>query len=638
MKKNIIYLFSCLMLSVAFPGCANTNKETKSAKTDRQIPLKDFFRNPEVQAFRISPDGKKIAVLKPYKNRMNVFIADFGKQNWKRMTSYTDRGVQMGGWKGNETVLFTRDFGGNENFHVFSVNSKTNEVKDLTPGEKVKASVADLLTDLSETNIYVSTNKRNESIFDIYDVNIITGESKMILENPGKQTDWVIDHKGQIRLASETDGVNYTFYHRDDNTKEFKKVKAFGFKESFAPQFFDSENKNVYVLTNVGSDKSELMLMDPKTFKVIKNVYANPNYDLNWVTYSKKNKDLVSVNYVDWKEQQHFFDKKYQEMYAFIQSKLPDKEISLTSHNKDETVFTVYAGSDRSKGTYYTYDSEKKDLVFLMDMSPWIQAARMAEMKPIKYKSRDGLTIEGYLTLPPGKETAKNLPLIVNPHGGPWHRDVWGFNPEVQFLASRGYAVLQMNFRGSTGYGKKFWQSSFKQWGLKMQDDITDGVNWAANEGIADKNKVCIYGASYGGYATLAGLTFTPDVYKCGVDYVGVSNLFTFQETIPPYWAPMKDMLYEMVGHPIKDKALLEKSSPVFHVDKIKAALFVAQGANDPRVKKSESDQIVAALKAKGIDVPYMVKDNEGHGFHNQENQFEFYGKMEAFLDKHLNN
>jgi dipeptidyl aminopeptidase/acylaminoacyl peptidase len=224
------------------------------------------------------------------------------------------------------------------------------------------------------------------------------------------------------------------------------------------------------------------------------------------------------------------------------------------------------------------------------------------------------LTVEGYLTLPVGKENAKGLPLVVNPHGGPWARDIWGYSPEIQFLASRGYAVMQMNFRGSTGYGKKFWQSSFKQWGQKMQDDITDGVNWAIEQNITAKDKICIYGGSYGGYATLAGLAFTPDLYKCGVDYVGVSNLFTFQETIPPYWEPYKKMLHEMVGHPEKDKEMLKKASPVFHVDKIKAALFVAQGANDP----------------------YMVKDNEGHGFHNEENQFEFYGKMEAFLKKHI--
>jgi dipeptidyl aminopeptidase/acylaminoacyl peptidase len=260
----------------------------------------------------------------------------------------------------------------------------------------------------------------------------------------------------------------------------------------------------------------------------------------------------------------------------------------------------------------------------------------MAEMKPITYRTRDGLTIHAYLTLPKGYE-AKNLPVVINPHGGPWARDEWGFNPEIQFLANRGYAVLQMNYRGSTGYGRKFWEASFKEWGKKMQDDITDGVEYLKKVGIADPERVAIYGGSYGGYATLAGVTFTPELYTCAVDYVGVANLFTFMKTIPPYWKPYLDQFYEMVGDPKKDSVLLQEASPVFHADKIKAPLFIAQGANDPRVNKNESDQMVAALKARGVEVEYMVKNDEGHGFHNQDNQYDFYGAMEKFLDKYMN-
>jgi dipeptidyl aminopeptidase/acylaminoacyl peptidase len=256
-------------------------------------------------------------------------------------------------------------------------------------------------------------------------------------------------------------------------------------------------------------------------------------------------------------------------------------------------------------------------------------------MKPITYVSRDGLTINGYLTLPNGIEP-KNLPVVVNPHGGPWHRDVWSYNPEIQFLANRGYAILQMNFRGSIGYGKRFWELSFKQWGKTMQDDVSDGVKWLVDSGIADAKKIAIYGGSYGGYCTLAGLTFTPEIYACGIDYVGVSNLFTFMKSIPEYWKPMLCMMYEMVGNPEKETELLTAASPVFHVDKIRAPLFIVQGRMDPRVNVNESDQMVEALKKKGIDVPYMVKDNEGHGFANEENKFDFYSAMESFLAKHL--
>ncbi len=262
----------------------------------------------------------------------------------------------------------------------------------------------------------------------------------------------------------------------------------------------------------------------------------------------------------------------------------------------------------------------------------------MANVYPVKYNTRDGLTIHAYLTLPLGytPKTAKNLPTVINPHGGPWHRDGWGFNPEVQFLANRGYAVFQMNFRGSTGYGKKFWEASFKEWGLTMQDDITDGTNWLVEKGIADPDRIAIYGASYGGYATLMGLVKEPELYAAGVDYVGVSNMFTFMQTIPPYWEPMLEMMYEMVGNPKTDSLLLRKVSPVFHVDKIVSPLFIFQGANDPRVNIDESDQIVEAMKKRGVFVEYMVKEDEGHGFHNEENRFDFYRAMEAFLKEQM--
>ena len=331
-----------------------------------------------------------------------------------------------------------------------------------------------------------------------------------------------------------------------------------------------------------------------------------------------------------------FLDEITRQRYERLQSELgEEKEIVLIDNNKDEDVFLVRTYSDKSLGAHYIFDTKKDEIKKLSDVSPWLDENEMAEMKPIQYTTRDGMTIHGYLTLPKDVP-AENLPVVVNPHGGPWARDTWGFNPEVQFLANRGFAVLQVNFRGSTGFGKEFWQSSFKQWGLKMQDDITDGVLWLIDEGIADHKRIGIYGGSYGGYATLAGLTFTPDLYAAGVDYVGVSNLFTFLETIPPYWEPMKEMLYEMVGNPKSDSIQFVATSPVFHADKIIAPLFIAQGKNDPRVKISESDQMVEAMRKRGIEVEYMVKDNEGHGFSNEENKFDFYEALEKFLKRHL--
>ncbi len=322
-------------------------------------------------------------------------------------------------------------------------------------------------------------------------------------------------------------------------------------------------------------------------------------------------------------------------MFRDLEAKLPGYEIELTSTNKAEDKFIVASFSDRTRGKRYLYDKTTKQLEFLADVTPWLPEDRLAAMTPVQYTSRDGLVIHGYLTLPMGVAPV-NLPVVVNLHGGPWARDVWGFNPEVQFLASRGYAVLQMNFRGSIGYGRKFWEASFREWGRKMQDDVTDGVHWLIEEGIADPKRVAIYGGSYGGYATLAGLAFTPELYAAGVDYVGVSNLLTFMRTIPPYWKPFLAMMHEMVGDMEADEAMLKAASPVFHADRITAPLLIAQGAKDPRVVKAESDQMVEAMRKRGVEVEYIVKDDEGHGFHNEENRFEFYEAMERFLGRHI--
>jgi dipeptidyl aminopeptidase/acylaminoacyl peptidase len=330
-----------------------------------------------------------------------------------------------------------------------------------------------------------------------------------------------------------------------------------------------------------------------------------------------------------------FFDDPRRELQRFVDERLPARLNQIVSHSKDETKYVVHSGSDRTMGAYWLLDAAARELTKLFELSPWLPEERMAEMRPIRYASRDGLTIRGYLTLPQGA-APRGLPLVVHPHGGPWARDSWGFDPEVQFLASRGFAVLQMNFRGSTGFGRRFLESSFGQWGLTMQDDVSDGVRWAVEQGIADPRRVAIYGGSYGGFATLSGLTRTPELYACGISYVGVSNLFTWFAAIPPYWKPYLEMMHEMVGHPEKDAERLHRTSPLFHAERIRAPLLVAQGANDPRVRKEESDQIVEALRRRGIDVEYIVKDDEGHGFSNEENRFEFYRAMERFLGQHL--
>ncbi len=606
-----------------------------SVSVPPRIPVRDFFRNPESRGYLLSPDGKTLSYLAPWESRMNVWIRPTAGGEAKRITSEKDRDIRDYFWKGNDDIVYAQDNKGNENFHFFRVDLKSSEVKDLTPFPKVRSDLIDDLEDNSETDILVTLNKRNPELFDAVRVNVVTGEMKVAAENPGHVDSWVTDHEGRILAATETDGVNTSLLTRPDEKAKFKKVVSTDFREHIVPQFYTFDNKELYASSNIGRDKQAIVKIDPATGKETGMIYQNQNVDVDALAYSKKRKVLTYAIYTDWKEERKFLDPQSEKMYATIQKKLPGMQVDVVDTDHEEDAFVIAATSDRTPGTRQLFNVKTGELTELAEVAPWLKASELAPMKPIEYKSRDGLTIHGYLTLPVGRDP-KNLPVVVNPHGGPWYRDSWGYNPEVQFLANRGYAVLQMNFRGSTGYGRKFWEASFKQWGKTMQDDITDGVQWLTKKGVADPKRVAIYGGSYGGYATLAGVTFTPDLYAAAVDYVGVANMFTFMKTIPPYWKPFLDQMHAMVGDPIKDKKLLEEASPVMHVDKIKAPLFVAQGAHDPRVNKAESDQMVEALKKRGVDVEYMVKENEGHGFHNEENKFAFYEAMENFLAKYL--
>ena len=598
------------------------------------IPMEDFFRNPEKSSFSISPNGNHIAYMKPWKTRMNVFVMEMTTKKETRLTSSQERGIYGFTWLTNERIGYVKDEGGNENIHFFAVNIDMSNEIDLTPFENVQTRIIDDLED-DPNHIIIGLNKRDPQIHDPYRINVNDGKMELIAENPGNISKWMTDHDGKLRIATTSDGVNTSLLYRNKESDEFKPILTTDFKVSVVPLFFTFDNKNLYVASNRGRDKIAIFEFDLIKSKEGRLIFEHDEVDVSNLLFSRKRKVLTGVSYTVAKNEMIFFDKWREEIQQKLEKKLPGYEVVITSFSKDEAEAVVVTYSDKSRGTYYHYEVNKNKLTELGKVSPWLNEKNMSEMKPIKYKSRDGLTINGYLTLPKGTN-GKNLPVVVNPHGGPWARDNWGYKSEIQFLANRGFAVFQMNFRGSTGYGREFWEKSFKEWGKSMQDDITDGVNWLIDEEIADPDRIAIYGASYGGYATLAGLAFTPDLYACGVDYVGVSSLFTFMESMPPYWELYRSMMYEMVGHPEKDKKLLASASPLLHIDKIKAPLFIAQGANDPRVVKAESDQIVAALKNAGIDVPYMVKDDEGHGFYNEENQFDFYREMEKFLTKHI--
>lgn len=620
-----------------------TIAQTATQTSAPQIPLRDFFRNPEQAAFALSDDGKVLGYLKPAsvngaQPRMNLFVQPLENGALsgqpKQLTHEHERDISGYFFKGNDVALYQKDFGGDENFHILSVNIHTGKVTDLTPFESVRASIEDDLPD-DPNHVLISHNQRNAEVFDVYRINIHTGEAQRVAENPGNIVGWLTDHDGKVRAAITTGGLNTSVLFRQSEEQAFQPIITTDYRTSATPIFFDFDNHHLFLLSNRGRDKAAFVRIDPAQPDQEEILFSNDEVDLDAVSYSRKRKKLTAASWVTDKRHRHFFDAQSQQMYEKLQAHLAGYEVSVLSHDREEALFIVASHSDRTSGTRYLYDAQKNALLKLAEINPAIKPDDMAPMQSIEFQSRDGLTIHGYLTIPKGVP-AKDLPVVVNPHGGPWARDVWGYNPEVQFLANRGYAVLQINFRGSTGYGRKFWEASFGQWGLAMQDDITDGVQWLIKQGMADPKRIAIYGASYGGYATLAGVTFTPDLYAAAVDYVGVSNLFTFMQTIPPYWKPMLTMMRDMVGDPEADKARLTATSPALHVQNIKTPLFIAQGARDPRVNKAESDQIVQALKERGVEVQYMVKENEGHGFHNDENKFEFYEAMEKFLATHL--
>lgn len=625
MRKNV-FLF--LFLIMVFAAC-----EAPMQKAE-PVPMEDFFRNPEKASYELSPNGEYFSYTAPYENRMNVFVQQIGSDSAMRITAETSRDIAGYMWANNNRILYLKDTGGDENYQLYGVDIDGNNFKELTVFEGVRTRLIDELENL-ENEVLIAMNKRDARVFDPYRLNIVSGELTMLAENPGNIVGWMPDHDGKLRVAIASDGVNQTYLYRESENEEFQAKLTLDFRETLSPMIFTFDNKYLYALSNIGRDKEALVKYDIANAKEVELIFETDLVDVSGVNYSEKDKKLLWVTYYTDKRQVFFLDDEARALYNRIADEFPGLEISFVSENKAEDKFMIRTYSDKTWGSYYFYDKNTDELTKVAEVSPWLEADNMAEMKPVSYTSRDGLTIHGYLTLPKGYEP-QNLPVIVHPHGGPWARDYWGFSPQVQFLANNGYAVFQMNFRGSTGYGRDFWEKSFKQWGQSMQDDITDGVLWLIDQGIADPERIGIYGGSYGGYATLAGLAFTPDLYACGVDYVGVSNLFTLLKTIPPYWEPQLAMFHEMMGHPVEDSLMMVQVSPVFHADSIKAPLFVAQGANDPRVNINESNQIVEALEARGVDVEYMVKDNEGHGFANEENRFDFYRAMLQFFDAHL--
>jgi len=648
MKPKIL-IIAIFMSILPFIGCnaQNAKKEADfpelkgshlGQKPPKKIPIEDFFRKPQQSGYQLSPDGKAYIFRAPVNGINNIFIQEIGKSEPLQLTQSTDRDIKRFYWGTEKIILYRQDTEGDENYKLYSLNIISRENKCLTDFENSNTSIIDLFAK-NPKEIIIGLNKRNPECSDVYRLNIITGELIMIAKNPGNVRSWMVDNEGTVRIAYAED----VLYRKDENSEFKKLIDNEGEDDAFTIHYFTPDNKNVYAYSNIGRDKTAIVEYDLDANKEIKVLFEDPTYDAfgdderDYFKYSGSKQKLIYALYTAEKRTLHFFDEDFENIYNKLKEKIGNYEIQFTSISDDFNTFMFYASSDRSEGTNYLYDYANDKLQFIGKATPWLDESEMAEMKPIQYTSRDGLTIHGYLTIPKGME-ARNLPVIVNPHPGPQWRNSWGFNEFTQFYANRGYAVLQVNFRGSEGYGKKFMQAGFNQWGRKMQDDITDGVNWLIDQGIADKDRIAIFGLSFGGYAALAGVTFTPDLYACGIDFWGISNYFTFYNNFPPQWKKYMGEINRRWGDAVSDSLLMYQVSPVFHVENIKAPVFIGQSVNDRRVVYQHSEQMVEELKKYNKEYEYVLVEGEGHALTNEKKIIDLMKRVEAFLAKHMIN
>ncbi|MBW2700075.1 MAG: S9 family peptidase [Deltaproteobacteria bacterium] len=638
-------------------SCASTAPSTQADKPmlkdgkgappviDRQL----FFGDPEISGSQLSPDGKWLSFIKPYKGVRNIWVKASGQAFDQAKPITADlRPVPVYFWsRDSARILYGQDKAGDENYHVYSVDPAAGPGKDsgvpaaldLTPFKAVRARIYSVPKN-KPNEIIVGLNDRDPSLHDVYRVDIHSGERKIILKNTENMIYYIFDLEGEMRLAgrqTEEGGWEVLRFEND----AFVPLYSCSFEETCQPLQFHKDGKRCYFISNKGADVdlTQLLLLDPKTGKT-ELVDKDPleQVDFGGALFDEATDEIMATFYQGERMRIYPKDEATKQDFNWLKNKFPGQDIGLQSMSQDMSQFLVVVSSDVDPGSMYLYARQSKKLDLLYRARPELPSRYLAQMKPVNYKARDGLEIPAYLTLPRGV-LAKNLPAILLPHGGPWHRDSWGYNGYAQFLANRGYAVLMPNFRGSTGYGKKFLNAGNKQWGTgAMQHDLSDGVAWLVDQGIADPKRVGIFGGSYGGYAVLAGVAFTPDLYACGIPYVGPSNIVTLIESVPAYWKPIIRIFYKRVGDPNDpaDRKMLDSQSPLFFADQIKVPLLVIHGANDPRVKQAESDSIVVALRDKGHPVEYLVAKDEGHGFKRPENRLAVAVAMERFLAKHL--
>ncbi|MEW6152993.1 MAG: S9 family peptidase [Actinomycetota bacterium] len=600
------------------------------------VPRQVLFGNPERTSPRISPDGLRLAWIAPDEGVLNVWVSPVGQMDEAEpVTNDRDRGIRSYFWAhDNRHLLYIQDKGGDENWRLYSVDLDSGDIADLTPFDGVQARIEEVDRHYPH-EILVGLNRDNPELHDVYHLDLRTGELDKIVENPGF-IGFVIDAQLQVRggVAPQPDG-GLSVLVRDTPEDEWRLLFQVGQEDALStfPITYTADGKGIWAISSVDANTGRFVRIDAATGEA-EVVAEDPQYDVSGVKLHHESREPQMISFLRDRVEHQVLDPSIAEDIAILEA-LEDGDLSLLNEDDADRTWLVAHMNDDGPVRYHAYDREAKKATFLFEHQPALGQYTLAKMEPFTFTARDGLEIHGYMTFPPGEERS-GLPAVLNVHGGPWARDSWGYDGEAQWLANRGYLCVQVNYRGSTGYGKSFVSAGDREWGAKMHDDLVDAVAWVVEQGHADPDRVAIYGGSYGGYAALVGAAFTPDLFRCAVDIVGPSNLATLIGSIPPYWAPMIAQFHTRVGNPETEPDLLWERSPLSKAGDIRIPLLIAQGANDPRVKQAEAEQIVAALTEKGIDHEYMLFPDEGHGFAKPENRLKFYAVAEKFLARHL--
>ncbi|GAB4173704.1 MAG: S9 family peptidase [Coleofasciculaceae cyanobacterium] len=599
------------------------------------IPREILFGNPTRARPQLSPDGQYLTYLAPDENNiLQVWLRTVGQEDDQKLTDDKKRGIRMYFWTYSpQQLIYLQDSDGDENFHLYLVNIQSKIVRDLTPFQGVKAQVVDLDPNFPD-EVLVGLNLNDPQKFDVYRINLNNGAVEFETENPGNIVSWTADAEFKVRAATAAtpDGGSDLLF-RETLEQPWETIRHWGPDDEGGAVGFSEDGKALYLIGSHDANTQRLIALDLATRQ--ETVMAeDEKYDVGGIVAHPTTRVIQAVSFYKDKVHWQVLDESIAPDFEAI-SQVREGEFSIGSRTLADDTWLVAYTTDDGPVYYYIYTRTSKSSTLLFSNKPELEELSLATMQPISYQTRDNLTIHGYLTTPVGIPT-NHLPTVLLVHGGPWVRDTWGYDPEAQWLANRGYAVLQVNFRGSTGYGKDFLNAGNREWAAKMHDDLIDAVNWIVEQGIADPKKVAIMGGSYGGYATLVGLTFTPDVFAAGVDIVGPSNLVTLLKSIPPYWAPLLANMYHRIGNLETEEEFLNSRSPLFFVDRIQKPLLIGQGANDPRVKQAESEQIVEAMRKAGKPVEYVLYTDEGHGFARPENRLHFYAIAEEFLSKYL--